>query len=209
MGASQATDLVNDFRVGFLLRTPPLQQWLAQGLGTIVAVFLAPSIFILFTDAYPCIIDANAESCSFATPSVSAWRAVAVAVTDPTFPIPTSSGIFSIVFALIGCIMVLVRHYVWRGSLEWVREYHPNMMAVALAFVLPQTQYGTAMVMGAVPAYFWARRYPKHFDIYAYAIAAGLIAGEGIGGCVNAVFQIAHIGGDRYGSNIACPANIC
>lgn len=56
MGANQASDLVSDFRVGFLLRTPPNQQWLAQGLGTIVAVFLAPALFVLFTKAYPCII---------------------------------------------------------------------------------------------------------------------------------------------------------
>jgi uncharacterized oligopeptide transporter (OPT) family protein len=51
MGANQATDLVMDFRVGFLLRTPPNQQFLAQGIGTIVAVFFAPLIFILFMKA--------------------------------------------------------------------------------------------------------------------------------------------------------------
>jgi len=43
-----------------------------------------------------------------------------------------------------------------------------------------------------------------------YAIAAGLIAGEGIGGVVNAVFQIAGIAGpDPYGTTIACPAGMC
>ena len=43
-----------------------------------------------------------------------------------------------------------------------------------------------------------------------YAIAAGLIAGEGIGGVINAVFQIAGISGpETYGSSIACPAGMC
>lgn len=65
------------------------------------------------------------------------------------------------------------------------------------------------MIMGALPAYIWARRNPKSFDIYGYAIAAGLIAGEGIGGVVNAIFQIAGISGDFYGSNIACPGDLC
>lgn len=51
MGANQATDLVQDFRVGFLLRTPPNQQWMAQGIGTLVAVFFAPLIFQLFMNA--------------------------------------------------------------------------------------------------------------------------------------------------------------
>ncbi|KAF2709777.1 oligopeptide transporter [Pleomassaria siparia CBS 279.74] len=205
MGASQSTDLVCDFRTGFLLRTPPNQQWLAQGVGTIVAVFLAPAMFQLFATAYPCIIDATADTCVFAIPSVSAWRATAVAVTDPTFPIPRTSGIFAIVFSIFGSIMVIIRHYVWVGKLEWVKAYHPNMMCIGLAFVLAQTVYGTAMVMGSAVAAIWSKRNPASFDIYGYAIAAGLIAGEGIGGVINAVFQIANIGGSTYGTMAGCP----
>lgn len=32
--------------------------------------------------------------------------------------------------------------------------------------------------MGALPAYYWAKKNPKHFGIYGFAVAAGLIAGE-------------------------------
>lgn len=144
MGANQSTDLVCDFRTGFLLRTPPNQQWFAQGVGTIVAVFLAPAMFVLFGAAYPCILDAEAETCPFSVPSVAAWRATAIAVTDPTFPIPPSSGYFAIAFSIFGALMVLVRHFLWVGKWEWMRTYHPNMMCFGLAFVLPQTVYGTA-----------------------------------------------------------------
>lgn len=213
MGANQASDLVGDFRVGFLLRTSPKQQFLAQGIGTIVSVFMAPALFMLFAKAYPCIISLDETlqaNCPFSAPSVSAWRAVTVAITDPTFPVPTSSGIFSVIFAAFGAVMIVIRHYAYTGSWAKYRVYHPNMMCIGLAFVLPQTQYGTAMVMGAVPAYFWAKRNPKHFDIYGYAVAAGLIAGEGIGGVINAIFQIAGIAGPSpYGTNVACPANAC
>lgn len=128
IGANQSADLVGDFRVGFLLRTNPKKQWIAQGLGTLVAVFLAPAMFILFVKAYPCIIDVEAENCAFPSPSVAAWRATAVAVTDPEFPIPRSSAIFSIVFAIFGVFMIIVRHYAYRGKWEKYRVYHPNMM---------------------------------------------------------------------------------
>jgi uncharacterized oligopeptide transporter (OPT) family protein len=50
-GANQSTDLTTDFRVGFLLRTPPNQQWYAQGLGTLIAVFLSPLMFWVFMKA--------------------------------------------------------------------------------------------------------------------------------------------------------------
>jgi uncharacterized oligopeptide transporter (OPT) family protein len=198
MGANQSTDLVADFRTGFLLRTPPITQWIAQGVGTAVAIFLAPAMFQLFATAYPCIIDINAPpTCPFQVPSVAAWRATAIAVTDPTFPIPTSSGIFAIVFSIFGSAMVLIKHYVWVGRLAWVRTYHPNMMVVGLSFVLSQTHYGTAMTIGAGASYFWQKRNPQSFDVYGYAVAAGLIAGEGIGGVINAIFEVAGISGDK------------
>jgi OPT family oligopeptide transporter len=209
MGANQSTDLTQDFRTGFLLRTPPIQQWLAQGVGTLVAVFIAPLMFRLFMTAYPCVIDLEAERCTFSAPSVQAWRAVAIAVTDPNFPIPKSSGIFAIVFSIIGAVMVLIRHFVWVGRLEWVKAYHPNMMCISLAFVLPQTYYGTAMVMGSGAAYVWAKKNPKNYDIFCYAIAAGLIAGEGIGGVINAILQVANVSGEFYGSTVGCLPGGC
>lgn len=46
------------------------------------------------------------------------------------------------------------------------------------------------MLMGAIPAFIWAAKKPMQFDIFGYAVAAGLIAGEGIGGVVNAIFEI-------------------
>jgi hypothetical protein len=138
MGANQATDLTMDFRTGFLLRTPPIQQWLAQGIGTLVAVFVAPLMFRLFMKAYPCIINMD-DVCPFSYPSVAAWRATAIAVTDPTFPIPPSSGYFSIAFSVLGAVMSLIKHFCYTGKREWMKKYHPNMMCIALAFVLPQT----------------------------------------------------------------------
>lgn len=44
--ASQSTDLVVDYRVGFLLKTPPKLQWYAQIVGSIVAMFLSPGMFM-------------------------------------------------------------------------------------------------------------------------------------------------------------------
>lgn len=133
-----------------------------------------------------------------------------VAITAENFPVPRSSGIFAICFAVFGAFMIVIRHFAYRGKYERFRVYHPNMMCIGLAFVLNATVYGTAMLMGSTLAYYWAKKNPKSFDIYGYAVAAGMIAGEGIGGVINAIFQIANIAGpDPYGSQVACPANTC
>lgn len=205
--AGQSTDLVVDFRVGFLLRTPPKLQWYAQAIGSVVAMFLSPGMFILFMRAYPCVIDVDATKCSFAAPSVHAWRAVAIAVTNPTLPIPKSSAIFSLLFGALAVIVVLARHIFLAGDREKYRVYVPNFMAIGLAFVLPQTQYSTAMLTGATIAYVWAKKYTAHFDVYCYAVAAGMIAGEGLGGVVNAILEISGVGPSTYGMSVGCPGD--
>jgi uncharacterized oligopeptide transporter (OPT) family protein len=63
------------------------------------------------------------------------------------------------------------------------------------------------MVIGATWASVWARKNPRAFDILGYAIAAGLIAGEGIGGVINAILQIANVAGDKKGTQIGCPGD--
>lgn len=134
--ADVATNLVSDFRVGFLLRTPPNLQFYAQAMGAVVSVFLAPGIFVLFMSAYPCVRDVNAERCAFAAPSVVAWQAVAEAVTLPKIPIPLSSGIFSIVMAIICVIQAVVKNFYLVGPREKYREWLPNWMAIGVAWVL-------------------------------------------------------------------------
>ena len=83
------------------------------------------------------------------------------------------------------------------------------MMVVALAFIVPATIYGTAMVIGAVIAALWSKRNQKSFDTYGFAVAAGMMAGEGIGGVVNAVLQIVGLSGDVFGTTVGCPAGKC
>ncbi|RPA85009.1 OPT superfamily oligopeptide transporter [Ascobolus immersus RN42] len=208
IGASQAaTDMVMDFRVGYLLRCPPRLQWYAQIIGTIVAIFLAPGMFVLFTKAYPCIIDQSIDQCTFIVPSSASWQAVTMAVTDPTFPVPKSSWVFAIIISLVAIATTIFKYVYLIGERAKYRVYMPNYMAMGLAFVLPTTTYGNAMMFGALIAHFWMKLYPKNHQIYCYAIAAGAIAGEGLGGCIGAVLQIAGVGGQQYGSAVGCPGD--
>jgi uncharacterized oligopeptide transporter (OPT) family protein len=57
--AAQATDMTGDLKTGYLLRAKPKNQFVAQLVGSIVAVFLNVGLFILFTMASPCIMCAQ------------------------------------------------------------------------------------------------------------------------------------------------------
>ncbi|KAI2709053.1 hypothetical protein CBS147332_6112 [Penicillium roqueforti] len=203
IGANKACELMGDFRVGFLLQTPPRLQYFAQLIGTPFATIVAPVIFKLFTTAYPCIIaeGANGNStdaaaaqgrrCEFSGPSIATWRAVAVATTSGASgqsAIPEASGRFAVLFAAVGVMIVLLRNMLRAFP---AKVYLPNMMMMGLAFTMPSPPYGIAMLMGALGARMWKWREERTFETYSSSVAAGLVAGEGIGDIVNGVLTIA------------------
>ncbi|EFQ35646.1 hypothetical protein CGRA01v4_09830 [Colletotrichum graminicola] len=216
IGASQGVDLIGDFRVGFLLRTPPRLQYAAQLIGTLVATLVAPSVFVLFATAYPCIItnpssegDEGTRACEFPGPSIAAWRAVAVAASAPTPPVPPSSARFSAGLAVLSVLLVMVRRFVVVGVWQGGQRFMPNMMIFALAFTLPSPQTSVSMMLGAIAAKVWKWKAPVGFERYLFAIAAGLVAGEGIGGTVNCVLSIVGVGGQEWSLGLGCPTGRC
>ncbi|KII87761.1 hypothetical protein PLICRDRAFT_30324 [Plicaturopsis crispa FD-325 SS-3] len=199
--AAQASDMTGDLKTGFLLRAKPKNQFVAQLCGAVVAVFLTTGLFVLFTSATPCIITGDTP-CTYGAPSISAWAAVALAVTSPKLPIPPSSGYTAIALAIVSAISVIATHF-------WVppkyKGYMPNWNAVGLGFVTPQVYYSFAMAVGSVFNFYWARRNPAGYDMYMFALSAGLLAGEGLGGVFQALLAVAGVDGSKYGTVIGCP----
>ncbi|KAJ8516758.1 hypothetical protein ONZ45_g5972 [Pleurotus djamor] len=201
--AAQASDMTGDLKTGYLLRAKPRNQFVAQLVGSVVAVFLTTGLFILFTTATPCIINPPASGqCTYGAPSVSAWAAVAIAVSAPSLPIPPSSGYTAIGLSIAAALTVFIKHYLipkkWQG-------YVPNWNAIGLAFVVPQVFYSIAMAVGSSVNYFWLKRNPAGYDMYMFAIAAGLLAGEGLGGVFQALLAVAGVDGGKFGTVIGCP----
>ncbi|KAI0743453.1 OPT oligopeptide transporter [Daedaleopsis nitida] len=200
--AAQATDMTGDLKTGYLLRAKPKNQFVAQLTGAVVAIFLNVGLFILFTTASPCILSSTATECTYAAPSISAWVAVAEAVALPSLPIPKSAGFTAIGLGIFTVIMVIAKH-LWIPKKYWI--YIPNWNAVGLAFVAPQIPFSIAMAAGSIFNYFWQRRNPVSFDMYMFAISAGMLAGEGLGGVLQALLAVAKVDGSLFGTAIGCP----
>lgn len=201
--AAQASDMTGDLKTGHLIGARPKDQFVAQLAGATVAIFLNVGLFILFTKSAPCILyPPETGICSYGAPSVSAWAAVSAAVTAKHLPIPKSSGFTAIGLSIVATITVAVKHF-YIPRKYW--HYIPNWNAIGLAFVVPQVYYPIAMIIGATGNYFWERRSPATFDMYGFALAAGLVAGEGIGGVMNAILAVAGVDGGHYGTSIGCP----
>ena len=202
--AAQGVDMTGDLKTGHLLRAAPSAQFWAQVLGSVIGIWLSVGLFVLFAEAYPCLIDLDIECDSFGMPAVAAWRSVAIAVTSPTLPIHPSSGYTAIVLGIVSVLTVLLKYTVIPERYHvWV----PNWNAIGLGFVVPQVYYPFAMVIGASAAYLWAGKRPKSWEVWGFALAAGLIAGEGMAGVLTAFLTIVKADGSIYGSAVACPEN--
>jgi uncharacterized oligopeptide transporter (OPT) family protein len=51
------------------------------------------------------------------------------------------------------------------------------------------------MGFGSLFAYFWLKKNPQSYDMYGFAVSAGMLAGEGLGGVVQALLSVAQVGG--------------
>jgi len=222
--AAQASDMTDDLKTGYFLRAKPRNQFIAQLVGATVAVILTSGLFILFTKASPCILHPpESGQCTYGTPAVSSWLAVAVAVTSPSLPIPPSSWYTAIALCIISIISLIIKvssplhfskiahHADAEQSLQryWIPKKYwgwvPNWTAVGSAFVLPQVYYSFAMAVGSTVNWFWLKNNPLGYNMYMFAIAAGLLAGEGLGGVFQALLAVIGIDGGKYGTSIGCP----
>lgn len=61
--AAQSVDMLGDLRTGYLLGASPRVQFIAQAVGSAFSVVLCCGFFVLFANAYPCILDADASVC--------------------------------------------------------------------------------------------------------------------------------------------------
>lgn len=205
--ASQSVDMIGDLKTGHLLGAQPRVQFYAQIIGSFFSIWLSVVLYILFSKAYPCFTSQfmpdypPTETCVFGAPAVAAWRAIASAMTNPELPVPPSSGYTSIVLGIVSVVAVVFKH---SYCPQKYRSYIPNFNAIGLGFVVPQTYYATAMIIGAIIAHYWKKHKPVSYDIYALAIATGFAAGEGMGGVVNAVLQISGLPGHKYGTRVGC-----
>ena len=203
--------MLSDLKTAHLLRASPRVQFYAQCIGAMVSIFLSVGVYILFSTAYPCIntilTPLELSTCPYPAPNVGAWRAISIAVSNPgtTLPIPPSSGYFSIGIGVFAFVLTFVKY---RFLPSRYHSFVPSMNAVGIAMILNTAAYPLAMAAGSTAAYVWMKRSPQGFQVYCYAIAAGLIAGEGLGGIVGAILQIAKVSGNYYGTTIGCPGMI-
>ncbi len=178
-GASQAGDMMQDLKTGYLLGASPRGQFKAQLVGIAAGVFFCVPIYKLFDSAY----EIGGEE--IPAPAAHAWKAMAELLSKGFDALPPHAEGAVVGGLLFGIVMaVLSKH----GPAA-LRKVLPSGLAFGIAFIVP-AYYSVAMFIGAVVFAIWEKRNPVAAAALGFSIASGLIAGEGLMGIVTAVFTL-------------------
>jgi len=177
-GASQAGDMMQDLKTGKLLGASPRKQFIAQVCGVAAGVFIVVPIYILFDSAY------KIPGPKMEAPAAQAWAGVARIMTQGFSALPQYTGWAVAAGLAFGIAMPLIR----KAKPNWA-PYMPSGLAFGIAFIVP-AKYSITMFIGAMILLGWKKKNNVNAERFAFAVACGLIAGEGLIGVVHAIFML-------------------
>ncbi|WP_425400038.1 OPT family oligopeptide transporter [Aeoliella sp.] len=180
-GASQAADMMQDLKTGHLLGASPRKQFIAQLIGILAGIVFVVPAYLLFTDAYKLGEDGDLPA-----PAAFAWKAMAELLTKGLGELPDYSLHFVAGATVVGVALASLRR------IRSIAPYVPSGLALGIAFIVPP-YYSLVMFYGLVIWLIWRAISPQSCRNFDFAIASGLIAGEGLMGIVNAVLTICKV----------------
>ncbi len=179
--ASQCADMLHDLKTGRLLGASPRKQAMAQFAGVLAGsvggsaayLLLVPSPRTeLLTDEWP-------------APAVRTWKAVAELFAHGFESAPEASVEAMLVGGAVGVLLAALERWLPNVARRWV----PSPASVGLAFVIPAS-FCLSMFLGAAVAELARRRRPSLSARFGIIVAAGLVAGESLGGVAAAFVGI-------------------
>ncbi|KAG0345122.1 hypothetical protein BG005_001449, partial [Podila minutissima] len=162
----------------------------AQIIGSVFAIVIAIPLFLLYVDAYPCIL-VEGMPCQFPTPAVTAWASTCKLLTGGG-TIPKESLIATIVLGLLSIANVIIRAKFLPDS--W-KPYWINTNAFGLGFVNTGVNVPCCMLIGWVAGQVWLKFGKASHGRLMYSVSAGLISGIGIAGVIKAALTVGEIEG--------------
>lgn len=178
-GASQAGDMMQDLKTGHLLGASPRHQFKAQLIGIAAGIVFCVPIYKLFDTAY----DIGGDE-KLPAPAAHAWRAVAELLSVGLDALPPHASA-----AVAGGLAFGVAVPVLRRFVPAVRPVLPSALATGIAFIVPAF-YSVTMFAGSLALVAWRKASPEQCAKLSFAVASGLVAGEGLMGIVKAILTL-------------------
>jgi putative OPT family oligopeptide transporter len=176
--AGQSADLLNDFKAGHLVGTPPQPQVAAQFFGILTGSVVGSLVYLrLIPDPAHMLITEE-----WPAPAVATWKVVAETLGRGLGSIPPSALWAIAAAGAVGIAAAVLEHR--RGP-----RGLPSMPALGLAMVIPAS-LSLTMFAGSLIAKAMERWQPTLAQRFVIAGASGLIAGESLAGVGKALLGV-------------------
>ncbi|KAF5175599.1 Oligopeptide transporter [Thalictrum thalictroides] len=186
---STASDLMQDFKTGYLTLASPRSMFASQVFGTLIGCFVSPTVFwFLFYKVYP---DLGQPTSKYPAPYGLLYRSISFIGIEGTKALPKNCVNLSIGF-FIGAILVnglieLLKVYEWK-----VHKYIPKPMAMAIPFYLGG-YFTIDMCVGSLILFIWEKMNKEKSQKFSPAVASGLICGESLWGVPASILSMANV----------------
>ncbi|XP_072978055.1 probable metal-nicotianamine transporter YSL8 [Typha angustifolia] len=171
---STASDLMQDFKTGYLTLASPRSMFVSQIIGTAMGCVISPVVFWIFYKAYP-VGDADSE---YPAPYAKVYRGIALLGVEGFASLPKHCLSFCLVFFLsafsICALREVAKYKDWR-----IQNYVPSAMGMAVPFY-SGSYFAIDMCVGSLVLFAWEKVNKRQADLYAPAVASGMICGDGI-----------------------------
>ncbi|KAL6651069.1 hypothetical protein ACP70R_009994 [Stipagrostis hirtigluma subsp. patula] len=182
---STAADLMQDFKTGYMTLTSPRSMFVSQVVGTAMGCVVGPSVFWLFLHAFHGV---GTQGSAYPAPYALIYRNMAILGVDGFSKLPRYCIALCCVF-FAGAIAINVARDL---APRKVARFVPLPMAMAIPFYIG-SYFAIDMFLGSVILFAWERVDKRQADAFGYAVASGLICGDGIWTLPQAVLSLCNV----------------
>ncbi|GLU18449.1 hypothetical protein SLE2022_347510 [Rubroshorea leprosula] len=182
---STASDLMQDFKTGYLTLASPRSMFISQVIGTAFGCTISPCVFWLFYKAFGDL--GNPES-KYPAPYAIVYRNMALLGVQGFSALPKDCLLLCYVFFGAAILINLIRDLAGNK----VGRFFPLPMAMAIPFYLGP-YFAIDMCVGSLILFVWERVNKAKADAFGPAVASGLICGDGLWTLPNSILALAGV----------------
>ncbi|CAA2940337.1 metal-nicotianamine transporter YSL2-like isoform X1 [Olea europaea subsp. europaea] len=181
---SISSDLMHDFKTGYLTLTSPRSMVLSQGIGTAIGCIVAPLTFVLFYRAF----DVGNPDGEYKAPYALIYRNMAILGVEGFSALPQHCLQLCYGFFTFAILANLLRDLAPEKVGKWV----PLPMAMAVPFLVG-ANFAIDMCVGSLIVYIWHKVNNTKASLMIPAVASGLICGDGLWILPSSILALAKI----------------
>ncbi|KAF2290580.1 hypothetical protein GH714_014517 [Hevea brasiliensis] len=182
---STASDLMQDFKTGYMTLASPRSMFVSQVIGTAMGCIISPCVFWLFYKAFH---DLGLPSSEYPAPFALVYRNMSILGVEGFSALPKHCLTLCYIFFAAAIVINAIRDTVGKKRARFI----PIPMAMAIPFYIGG-YFAIDMCIGSLILFIWRKINKAKADAFGPAVASGLICGDGIWTLPSSILSLAGV----------------